>query len=193
MRLRLVSYSLTSTHYFVLSLLLFSDFRDLLSLVPRMRTVTDYVRVRLHDHLRRVLRPFLDPRRARASFAASFTRSHPPSRPAHSTRSHFGLLPILTHHAPYPCIQHRACITWNYLNLNSNSNRYNDDISLEDAIHTALLTLKEGFEGQMTEKTIEIGVVTVPAPEDRVPPTGGRIKPSFRKLTEEEVRDYLAL
>ncbi|KAG8689523.1 Proteasome subunit alpha type-2 [Ceratobasidium sp. 423] len=43
--------------------------------------------------------------------------------------------------------------------------RYNDDISLEDAIHTALLTLKEGFEGQMTEKTIEIGVVTQPVPE----------------------------
>ena len=37
--------------------------------------------------------------------------------------------------------------------------RYNDDISLEDAIHTAILTLKEGFEGQMTEKTIEIGIV----------------------------------
>lgn len=71
--------------------------------------------------------------------------------------------------------------------------RYNDDISLEDAIHTALLTLKEGFEGQMTEKTIEIGVVTVPSDEDRVPPIGGRIKPSFRKLSEEEVRDYLAL
>jgi len=71
--------------------------------------------------------------------------------------------------------------------------RYNDDISLEDAIHTALLTLKEGFEGQMTEKTIEIGIVSVPTPEDRVAPVGGRIKPSFRKLTEEEVRDYLAL
>lgn len=71
--------------------------------------------------------------------------------------------------------------------------RYNDDISLEDAIHTALLTLKEGFEGQMTEKTIEIGIVSVPAPEDRVAPVGGRVKPSFRKLTEEEVRDYLAL
>jgi 20S proteasome alpha/beta subunit len=27
--------------------------------------------------------------------------------------------------------------------------RYNDDIELEDAIHTAILTLKEGFEGEM--------------------------------------------
>jgi len=71
--------------------------------------------------------------------------------------------------------------------------RYNDDISLEDAIHTALLTLKEGFEGQMTEKTIEIGVVTVPTAEAQVVPTGGRPLPTFRKLSEEEVKDYLAL
>lgn len=73
------------------------------------------------------------------------------------------------------------------------NHRYNDDISLEDAIHTALLTLKEGFEGQMTEKTIEIGIVTVPTEAELVPEVGGRVKPSFRKLTEEEVRDYLAL
>ncbi|CAK5262737.1 unnamed protein product [Mycena citricolor] len=75
--------------------------------------------------------------------------------------------------------------------------RYNEDISLEDAIHTALLTLKEGFEGQMTEKTIEIGVVTVPTlAEQEASQVGietGRPKPTFRKLTEEEVRDYLAL
>ena len=75
--------------------------------------------------------------------------------------------------------------------------RYNDDISLEDAIHTALLTLKEGFEGQMTDKTIEIGVVTVPTAaeleEVKASPESGRPKRTFRKLTEEEVRDYLAL
>jgi 20S proteasome subunit alpha 2 len=76
--------------------------------------------------------------------------------------------------------------------------RYNDDLSLEDAIHTALLTLKEGFEGQMTEKTIEIGVVTVPTLADLeanadLSIESTRPKPTFRKLTEEEVRDYLAL
>lgn len=74
---------------------------------------------------------------------------------------------------------------------------YNDDISLEDAIHTALLTLKEGFEGQMTEKTIEIGVVTVPTEaeleEGKIGGETGRVRPTFRKLSEEEVRDYLAL
>lgn len=80
-----------------------------------------------------------------------------------------------------------------YLNPHS----YNDDISLEDAIHTALLTLKEGFEGQMTEKTIEIGVVTVPSPAEleagKIGGETGRPKPTFRKLSEEEVRDYLSL
>lgn len=68
---------------------------------------------------------------------------------------------------------------------------------MEDAIHTALLTLKEGFEGQMTEKTIEIGVVTVPTAVEleagKVGVETGRPKSTFRKLSEEEVRDYLAL
>ena len=71
--------------------------------------------------------------------------------------------------------------------------RYNDDLSLEDAIHTALLTLKEGFEGQMTEQTIEIGVVTCPTAEQMEEKPGERLPPTFRKLTEQEVRDYLAL
>jgi len=71
--------------------------------------------------------------------------------------------------------------------------RYNDELSLEDAIHTAILTLKEGFEGQMTEKTIEIGVMgTVGVGADTVQPAD-RAKPVFRKLTEAEVKDFLAL
>lgn len=72
-------------------------------------------------------------------------------------------------------------------------NRYSDDISLEDAIHTALLTLKESFEGQMTEKTIEIGIVTNPTAEQMMHKSGERLPPTFRKLTESEVKDYLAL
>jgi 20S proteasome subunit alpha 2 len=72
-------------------------------------------------------------------------------------------------------------------------NRYNDELSLEDAIHTAILTLKEGFEGQMTEKTIEIGVMgTVGVGADTVQPAD-RAQPVFRKLTEAEVKDFLAL
>lgn len=56
--------------------------------------------------------------------------------------------------------------------------RYSDDIELEDAIHTAILTLKEGFEEAITAENIEIGVIG----EDR----------KFRILTPAEVQDYLA-
>lgn len=55
--------------------------------------------------------------------------------------------------------------------------RYNDDIELEDAIHTAILTLKEGFEGQISENNIEIGVVN----DQKI----------FRVLTPAEILDYL--
>lgn len=55
--------------------------------------------------------------------------------------------------------------------------RYTDDLELEDAVLTAILTLKEGFEGQMNENNIEIGVCN---------------KEGFKRLTPEEIKDYLA-
>jgi len=55
--------------------------------------------------------------------------------------------------------------------------RYSDEMELEDAIHTAILTLKEGFEGQISGSNIEIGVVG----KDR----------QFRVLTAAQVDDYL--
>uniref|UniRef100_S4RAA6 Proteasome subunit alpha type n=2 Tax=Petromyzon marinus TaxID=7757 RepID=S4RAA6_PETMA len=55
--------------------------------------------------------------------------------------------------------------------------RYNEDLELEDAVHTAILTLKESFEGQMTEDNIEIGICN---------------ENGFRRLTPPEVKDYLA-
>lgn len=55
--------------------------------------------------------------------------------------------------------------------------RYSEDIELEDAIHTAILTLKEGFEEAITADNIEIGIVGA----DR----------KFRVLTPAEVQDYL--
>lgn len=67
--------------------------------------------------------------------------------------------------------------------------RYNEDIQLDDAITTALLTLKEGFEGEMTPETIEIGIVG--PPEDRLSGIEGRAGPRFRRLTVDEIRDYL--
>jgi 20S proteasome subunit alpha 2 len=65
-------------------------------------------------------------------------------------------------------------------------------LSLEDAIHTALLTLKEGFEGVMTEKTIELGVISLAGFEDKAlgaHGTGLKGTPVFRKLTEAEVAE----
>ena len=53
-------------------------------------------------------------------------------------------------------------------------------MELEDAIHTALLTLKEGFEGQISSENIEVGIVG-----------GAGDGNIFRVLTPAEVKDYL--
>ena len=55
--------------------------------------------------------------------------------------------------------------------------RYSDDLELEDAVHTAILTLKESFEGQMTEDNIEIGIAAADG---------------FKRLAPTEIKDYLA-
>ncbi|OTF77765.1 proteasome subunit alpha type-2-like protein [Euroglyphus maynei] len=55
--------------------------------------------------------------------------------------------------------------------------RYSEDLELEDAIQTAILTLKESFEGQMTQDNIEIGICN---------------KNGFKRLSPAEVKDYLA-
>jgi len=71
-----------------------------------------------------------------------------------------------------------SAIGKNYENARSFlERRYREDMELEDAIHTALLTMREGFEGQMDENNIELAVVG----EDR----------KFRVLTPAEVKDYL--
>ena len=55
--------------------------------------------------------------------------------------------------------------------------RYNPDMNLEDAINITLLTMKEGFEGQMNETNIEVSVIE----NDGV----------FRLLSKQEIKDYL--
>jgi len=68
----------------------------------------------------------------------------------------------------------------NYSNAkNFLERRYQEDMEIDDAIHTALLTLREGFEGEMTCNNIEVGVVTT---------TGDK---AFRLLTPEQIQDYL--
>ena len=51
-------------------------------------------------------------------------------------------------------------------------------MELEDAVHTALLTLREGFEGEMTAQNIQLAIV---GPDRK-----------FRLLSPAEVADYLA-
>lgn len=70
--------------------------------------------------------------------------------------------------------------------------RYTEGLELEDAIHIALLTLKETIEGEMNGETVEIGIVG--PPEDRLlgfEGVEGAQGPRFRKLSPQEVEDYL--
>ena len=68
----------------------------------------------------------------------------------------------------------------NYVNAKTFlEKRYSEDLDLEDAIHVALLTLKEGFEGELTSENIEIGII------------GDQTDKKFKVLTPEEVQDYL--
>ena len=70
--------------------------------------------------------------------------------------------------------------------------RYTDGLELEDAIHIALLTLKETIEGEMNGDTIEIGIVGAPADHLLgVEGVEGAQGPRFRKLTSQEIEDYL--
>lgn len=55
--------------------------------------------------------------------------------------------------------------------------RYSEELELDDAVHTAILTLKESFEGQMTADNIEVGICDS---------TG------FKRLEPSHVKDYLA-
>ncbi|ETW31685.1 hypothetical protein PFFCH_00863 [Plasmodium falciparum FCH/4] len=71
-----------------------------------------------------------------------------------------------------------TCVGKDYQNnMSFLEKRYNKDIEIEDAIHTAILTLKESYEGVLNEKNIEIGVAY-----DNKP---------FKILTQNEIKDYL--
>lgn len=55
--------------------------------------------------------------------------------------------------------------------------RYNDDLELDDAVHTAILTLKEAFHGEMNAENIEVGICDCNG---------------FRRLSVSAVKDHLA-
>lgn len=85
--------------------------------------------------------------------------------------------------------------------------RYTEGLELEDAVHIALLTLKETIEGEMNGETVEIGkspykrsstvltnVGIIGPPADHllgIEGVEGAQGPRFRKLSPQEIEDYL--
>ncbi|PHH63141.1 hypothetical protein CDD81_6292 [Ophiocordyceps australis] len=70
--------------------------------------------------------------------------------------------------------------------------RYSEELELEDAIHIALLTLKDNIEGEMNGDSIEIGIVGPPADHLLgIEGVEGATGPRFRKLSPQEIEDYL--
>ncbi len=70
--------------------------------------------------------------------------------------SHASPLLLLPHPACV-CIAQASAIGKNMTNAKTFlEKRYSDEMGLEDAVHTALLTLKEGFEGQVSGSNIEV-------------------------------------
>ena len=57
--------------------------------------------------------------------------------------------------------------------------KFNETMERDDAIHTALLALKDGFEGVMNGKNIEVGYVDS---EDKI----------FKSLSNKEIEDILS-
>ncbi|CAH1716873.1 hypothetical protein AGLY_008028 [Aphis glycines] len=90
----------------------------------------------------------------------------------------------------YQCDPSGAFFAWKATALGKNyvnskqflEKRYKEDLELEDAIHTAILALKEGFEGQMTADNIEVGVCRKNRHDEII----------FEKLDQQQVADYLA-
>jgi 20S proteasome subunit alpha 2 len=54
--------------------------------------------------------------------------------------------------------------------------RYRDDLSLDDGISIVISTMREGFDGELNEKNIELAILKS---------TG------FELLTPEQIRNYL--
>lgn len=71
--------------------------------------------------------------------------------------------------------------------------RYNEELELEDAIHIALLTLKETIEGEMNGNTIELVVIGEPD-DTKLGYTGleGAQGPRFKRLSPQEIDDRLS-
>lgn len=98
--------------------------------------------------------------------------------PSHANNGE--VIPLL-----FQCDPSGAYFAWKATAMGKNSingktfleKRYTEDLELDDAVHIAILTLKEGFEGQMNESNIEVGICD------------GN---GFRRLDPTTIKDYLA-
>ncbi|CAN3353235.1 proteasome subunit alpha type-2 [Diutina catenulata] len=69
--------------------------------------------------------------------------------------------------------------------------RWNENLELEDAIHVALLALKESVDGELTGENLDIAIVSEPQ-ADMLGYTGtDREGPRYKKLSAEEINDRL--
>lgn len=69
--------------------------------------------------------------------------------------------------------------------------RWNDNLELEDAIHVALLALKESVDGELNGDNLDIGIISDPQ-QELLGFTGTDIEgPRFRKLSSDEINDRL--
>ncbi|KAK6457386.1 nucleophile aminohydrolase [Scheffersomyces xylosifermentans] len=69
--------------------------------------------------------------------------------------------------------------------------RWNEDLELEDAIHVALLALKESVDGELTGENLDIAIVSDPQ-EHLLGFKGTSVEgPRYKKLTAEEINDRL--
>ncbi|CAK7901551.1 proteasome subunit alpha type-2 [[Candida] anglica] len=69
--------------------------------------------------------------------------------------------------------------------------RWNENLELEDAIHVALLALKESVDGELTGENLDIAIIA--EPQDHLLGFKGTSHsgPRFKKLTAEEINDRL--
>ena len=69
--------------------------------------------------------------------------------------------------------------------------RWNENLELEDAIHVALLALKESVDGELTGENLDIAVVSE-SQDNLLGFKGTSVEgPRFKKLTAEEINDRL--
>lgn len=69
--------------------------------------------------------------------------------------------------------------------------RWSEELEIEDAIHIALLAMKESVDGELTGDNIEVGLISAPN-DDQLGFSGTSLRgPRFRLLSKLEVEDRL--